>query len=134
MKSVVLVRLVAIVLAISPLSDELAAQQQTNAQDPVAVMQQLLNWQMQDTARRRLDRQKELIRKEREEAYDRQICARAGYLGPDLDQCVRASADYRTHVSDFSAWETPGQSAKNRGAADCVMLGDGLGGGITECN
>src|SRR5215467_5574924 len=84
--------------------------QQVNMQDPIAIEQQLLRWQMEDMARQRADAQRERIQKQREESYDRQMCVRAGFRGPDIEQCVRDSALYRRRGNDFSAYGTPAEA------------------------
>jgi hypothetical protein len=134
MKRIFLIPVTIGVLAGCALPGQPPAQQQANPEDPTAVMQQLLRGEMEDIARRRADQQKERIQKEQEEAYDRQMCLKAGYRGPDIDQCVRDSAEYRRKGNDFSAWGTPAERSQNRRSFDCVTLGDGLGGGITDCN
>jgi hypothetical protein len=92
--------------------------------DPDAVMQQLVRQQMEDMQRERAEQQ-------RERSYDREMCLRVGYRGPDVDQCVRDSAAYRRH--DFSVSGTPAAPAR-RPAIECLTFGDGEGGGITDCN
>jgi hypothetical protein len=43
------------------------------------------------------------------------MCWRAGHRGPDIDQCVRSSAEYRRSQNfqwqpDYSGWGTPGRN------------------------
>src|SRR5215472_4803990 len=78
--------------------------QQINMQDPIALEQQLLRWQMEDMTRQRAEAQRERIQKQREESHDRQMCVRAGFRGTDIEQCVRDSALYRRRGNDFSAY------------------------------
>jgi len=64
-------------------------------EDPVAMMEQLTR-QMQIELRQSFeDRQRERLRNQQEEAYDRKMCVRVGYRGPDVEQCIRDSAAYR---------------------------------------
>ncbi len=107
--------------------------QQIDLQDPIAVEQQLLRWQMQDMARRRSDDERERIARQQEEAYDREMCVGVGFRGPDVDQCIRDSALYRRRGVDFSAYGTASEAPRSRPNMECVTLGDGLGGGITDC-
>jgi hypothetical protein len=65
---------------------------QANPRDDV---EQMSRWIMEDIQRNRMDRQKERSRKQQEEAYDREMCVKAGYHGPDVDQCVEDSGAYR---------------------------------------
>jgi hypothetical protein len=48
-------------------------------------------WMMEDLERRHAEEQRERVRKAQEEAYDREMCVKAGMRGPDIDQCVRDS-------------------------------------------
>ena len=45
----------------------------------------------------REDQRRERLHRLSEQAYDRQMCIKAGYRGPDIDQCVRGSANYRRY-------------------------------------
>src|SRR5690349_23013127 len=74
-----------------PLAD--TAAQQTS--DPRAIMDQLLRDMMEDYQLRRAEQQRERLLKQQEAAYDRKMCLLAGFLGPDVEQCIRDSALYR---------------------------------------
>lgn len=65
---------------------------QARPQDDV---EQMTRWIMEDIQRNRADQQKGRSRKQQEEAYDREMCVKAGYHGPDVDQCVEDSGAYR---------------------------------------
>jgi hypothetical protein len=67
------------------------------AQDPTALMQDLIRRQDDQRRERDRDRQEERSQDQRERAYDREMCLRAGFRGPDVDQCVRDSALYRRY-------------------------------------
>jgi clan AA aspartic protease (TIGR02281 family) len=61
------------------------------------------------------DRQQQRQLDQQERAYDRKMCAQAGYIGPDVEQCVRDSAAWRRGIRpeqpsqpiDYSAFGTP---------------------------
>ena len=131
MQSNALVTFVAVSLATWILPDQGWAQQ-VNTRDPVAIEEQLLRWQMEDMARQRADTQRERIAKQREESYDRQMCLRAGFRGPDVDQCVRDSGIYRRTRNGYAEYGRP-ESARPYPSTECITFGDGVGGGITEC-
>jgi hypothetical protein len=76
---------------------QLVAQAEPNS--PQAILDQLNRDAMQDLQRRRLDEQRERTRRQQEEAYDREMCLKVGYTGPDVDQCVRDSGVYRRRGS-----------------------------------
>jgi len=59
--------------------------------NPTANIDKLTRWMMEDLERRRAEEQRERVRKAQEEAYDREMCVKAGMRGPDIDQCVRDS-------------------------------------------
>src|SRR4051812_4091917 len=93
----------------------LAAQQTS---DPRAIMDQLLRDAMEDYQLRRAEQQRERLLKQQEETYDREMCLRAGFRGPDVEQCIRGSALYRRGigttaqpaeppVTDFSEFAEP---------------------------
>jgi clan AA aspartic protease (TIGR02281 family) len=67
------------------------------AQDPQAIMNQLLQQQMIKQQQRFDDDQRQRQRQldQQEAAYDRQMCVKAGYVGPDVEQCIRDSAAWR---------------------------------------
>jgi hypothetical protein len=44
------------------------------------------------------DRQRQRLLDQQEQAYDRRKCIQAGYDGPDVEQCIRASASLRRGV------------------------------------
>jgi hypothetical protein len=67
------------------------------AQDPTAVMQDLIRRQYDQMRERDRDHQERRSQEQREKAYDREMCLRAGFRGPDVDQCVRDSALYRRY-------------------------------------
>ena len=56
--------------------------------DPTTVLEGGIQQHVEEVQRKRGEEQ-------RESAYDREMCWRAGYRGPDIDQCVRSSAEYR---------------------------------------
>ena len=93
--------------------------------DPQALLNQLIRDTEQDRQRERADQAQERIRLQQEQAYDREMCLKAGKTGPDVDQCVRDSGLYRRQGS------LP--AASRRPTMECVTIGDNEGGGITDC-
>lgn len=88
-------------------------------------MDRLLRDAEQDRQRERADNVQERIRLQQEQAYDREMCLKAGKTGPDVDQCVRDSGLYRRHGSLPAASRQP--------TIECVTIGDDEGGRITDC-
>jgi hypothetical protein len=84
-------------------------------------------------------RQRERVEQQQEEAYDSRMCVAVGYAAysPDYYQCIRDSAAYRRNqqAPDFSAYgrSTAPASGAPHQPFGCVTLGDGLGGGTTDC-
>jgi hypothetical protein len=131
MQSKALATFVAVSLAICILPDQAWAQQM-NTQDPIAIEEQLLRWQMEEMARQRADAERERVANHRQEAYQRQMCLRAGFRGQDVDQCVRDSEPSRRTRSGYSEYTMP-ERARSYPSTECITFGDGVGGGITEC-
>jgi len=83
------------------------------------------------------DRQRERLLRQQEEAYDGKMCAAVGYarFSPDYYQCIRDSAAYRrgqpAPPPDLSKYGSI--APNNRPSFECLTLGDGYGGGITDC-
>jgi hypothetical protein len=66
-----------------------------SAQDPQILMNRLLLQKQLEIQQRFEDRQRQRYLDQQEAAYDRDMCIRAGYRGPDIEQCVRDSALWR---------------------------------------
>jgi hypothetical protein len=63
--------------------------------DPSVMMDQLIQQKMLESQERFQDQQRQRLLDQREQAYDRQTCIRAGYRDPNVEQCVRDSAAWR---------------------------------------
>jgi len=74
---------------------QVTTQLQNAPDDPQAVVDELLRAAMEEAKARRAEREKDRVEKQKEEAYDRAMCVKVGYRGPDIDQCVRDSAVWR---------------------------------------
>jgi len=81
------------------------------AQDPQDVLNRLIRQQQIEQQQRFEDQQRQRQLDQQEADYDRQMCLKAGYIGPDVEQCVRDSAAWRRGVRpsepDFAAYGTP---------------------------
>jgi clan AA aspartic protease (TIGR02281 family) len=85
------------------------------AQNPQDLMNQLIRQQQIEQQQRFEDQQRQRQLDQEETTYDRQNCLKAGYTGPDVEQCVRDSAAWRRGVRpqessapvDFSSFGTP---------------------------
>src|SRR5439155_1211256 len=97
--------------------------------DPLAVANQLISNEMQDLERRRADDQEQRIRDQQEQTYDREKCLKAGYTGPDVEQCVRDSGLYRRGYR-------PGGNSnrRSRHSIECTTVGMGDGMSVTDCD
>ena len=84
------------------------------AQDPQDVLNRLIRQQQVEQQQRFEDQQRQRQLDQEEAAYDRQMCLKVGYAGPDVEQCIRDSAAWRRGVRphqetqpDFAAYGTP---------------------------
>lgn len=96
-----------------------------SAQDPQDVLNQLIRQQQQKLA----DQQRQRQLDQQEADYDRQMCLKVGYVGPDVEQCVRASAEWRRALGtqessppDFAAYGTVAQNAPQAGGTVCAIV------------
>jgi hypothetical protein len=65
------------------------------------------------------DGQRQRLLNQQEQAYDRERCQRAGYRGPDVEQCVRDSAASRRGIR-------PGQPNLPTTSCTTVDLSDAI--------
>lgn len=63
--------------------------------DPQAFIDQLLRQKQIEMQQEFEDRQRQRQLDLQEQAYDRKMCLQVGYIGPDVEQCVRDSAAWR---------------------------------------
>jgi clan AA aspartic protease (TIGR02281 family) len=103
-------------LYLAALAGLLAGPALAQSADPQQLMDDLLRQKQIEMRQQFQERQRQRQRQldEQEQAYDRQECQRAGYRGPDVEQCVRDSAAWRRGYRpaqpaqpDFSAYGVP---------------------------
>jgi hypothetical protein len=86
--------------------------------DPADVADQLFRQSQIEEQQRFEDRQRQRLLDQQEQAYDREMCLRVGYRGPDVAQCVRDSAALRRGEQPPGPW-SPGMQCST------IDVGDG---------
>jgi hypothetical protein len=104
-----------------------ASQQATT--DPQALLDQLVRDTEEDRQRERAEKAQERIRLQQEQAYDRDMCLKAGKTGPDVDQCVRDSALFRRQGS----LPTGKRSEPTDPVVQCTTIDNNDGTHDTDC-
>jgi hypothetical protein len=70
-------------------------------------LEELIQQQQIELRQRFEDGQRQRFLDQQEAAYDRRMCVRVGYRGPDIEQCVLDSAVYRRGVRPGQASQEP---------------------------
>jgi hypothetical protein len=90
--------------------------------DPQAVLDLLLGQALIERQQRFEDRQRQRFLDEQEQAYDREMCLRVGYRGPDVEQCVRDSAAWRRGVRPGQQFGQPSMGSN----CSTIPVGNGF--------
>jgi hypothetical protein len=94
--------------------------------DPQSFMDELLRQKQIEMRQRFEDQQQQRRLEEQERAYDREMCLRVGYRGPDVEQCVRNSAAWRRGARPGLPRSSP--------AVNCTNIELGAGISDTQCD